>query len=292
MISLTIRTTFPLMILLTMGCGSNAMTEGVKYAKSDEAIYADAEDHSGGETGEVADEKPAEHAIDRRIIYTAEVGLVVNDFEKLEMELPKLVEETGGFVADVSIDRTSGQNRFGSWQARIPVAKFNEFLEAVDRLGIPESHNQTAQDVTEEYVDLEARIANKKKLEERILDLLESSDGRIKDVIEVERELARVRSEIEQMEGRLRYLKNRIALTTVTISAREQRDYTPPTAPTFLTRLSDSWMESIETLQRALEDSTIGLISAVPWLVLFGIGFYLFYRFARWIWKRRESISR
>ena len=88
------------------------------------------------------------------------------------------------------------------------------FLQAVSRLGVPESRHQTAQDVTEEFVDLEARISNKKRLEKRIVELLSSSSGKIKDVIEVERELARVRGEIEQSEGRLRYLTDRTEFTT------------------------------------------------------------------------------
>ena len=73
--------------------------------------------------------------------------------------------------------------------ARIPVDRFEAFLEGVARLGVPESRQQTAQDVTEEFVDLNARIANKKRLEERILKLLQDSEGKIKDIIEVEGEL-------------------------------------------------------------------------------------------------------
>lgn len=284
-----IRAMIPLFALLLMGCGAseNSKFENVRDALDGEYIPTSEESSpSGGETAS-GEDQPNARAIDRRIIYTAEVSIVVKDFENLEAELPKLVKESGGFIANANIDRTSGQNRYGSWQVRIPVEQYDHFLEAVDKLGIPERHNQSAQDVTEEYVDLEARIANKKKLEERILELLANSEGKIKDVIEVERELARVRSEVEQMEGRLRYLKNRIALTTVTVSAREQRDYTPPSAPTFLTRLTDSWSESLETLQDGLENLTIGLVFSIPWAIIYGVGFYIFYKIARWIWRRQ-----
>jgi neutral trehalase len=126
---------------------------------------------------------------------------------------------------------------------RIPVEKYEEFLLGLEKLGIPEHRTQTAQDVTEEFVDLEARIANKRKLEQRILQLVEDRDGKINDVIDVERELARVREEIERMEGRMRYLSNRAALTTVTITVREEKDYVPPQAPSFTSRIGTAWSE-------------------------------------------------
>ena len=125
--------------------------------------------------------------------------------------------------------------------------------------------------MTEEYVDLEARIANKQRLEKRILELLEDSDGKITDIIEVERELARVRGEIEQMEGRLRYLTNRTKLTTVAIVAREQRDYVPPEAPTFLGRTRQAWDNSLLSLRNFGEDLAVVVVLAFPWLLTLSV---------------------
>lgn len=237
-------------------------------------------EYSAEATGEAAESAAAEagdldvtHAADpeRKIIYEADISLVVTDFPRAESEVPRLAKEHGGYLADVSIDRTAGEHRFGRWQVRIPVDRFEPFLDALSDLGVPENRRQTAQDVTEEYIDLEARIANKKRLEERILELLQVSEGAIKDVIEVERELERVRSEIEQMEGRLRYLTNRIALTTVTITVREQRDYVPPEAPTFLARIRQSWANSLVSLRRFGENVFVAIVAAIPWLVVLSV---------------------
>jgi len=134
-------------------------------------------------------------------------------------------------------------------------------------LGIPENHNQTAQDVTEEFVDLEIRVANKKRLENRILELLDKSDETIADVIEVERELARVRGEIERMQGRIRYLTNRTEMTTVFIVAREQHDYVPPEAPTFLARTGQAWGNSLVSLRSLAEGAAVAMVFAFPWLL-------------------------
>lgn len=208
---------------------------------------------------------------ERKIIYEAQVTLVVEDFSKTEREVPELVKQHSGYSAEVEVDRTQGERLSGRWVVRIPVDRYDAFLGAISKLGVPEIFNQTAQDVTEEYVDLEARIANKKRLEERILQLLEESQGAIKDVIEVERELARVRGEIEQMEGRLRFLENRTALTTVTISAVEWQSYVPAQAPTFLGRIDQAWGSSLISLRRFGEHLAVGIVFVFPWVVILAV---------------------
>jgi hypothetical protein len=133
---------------------------------------------------------------------------------------------------------------------------------------VAENRRQTAQDVTEEYVDLEAQITNKKRLEERIVALLKDVTGKIKDVLEVENQLSRVRGEIEQLEGRLRYLTNRTDFTTVSISAREEENYVPPAAPTFTNRIAQAWTGSISALQTFGEQMAISAVYVFPWLAV------------------------
>ncbi len=234
--------------LLFAGCGAHPGSDATKMAVAEST------------------ETPAS-AIDRKIIYTAEIDLVVRDVSATENTMPQLVKEHGGYLGEASIDSTSGRYRTGRWTARVPVAQFEAFLDAVSKLGVPESRSQTAQDVTEEYVDLEARIANKQRLEKRILELLEGSEGKITDVIEVERELARVRGEIEQMTGRLRYLANRTDMTTVVIVAREQRDFVPAEAPTFIARTKQAWSNSLLSLRDAGATFVVVVVSVVPWLL-------------------------
>jgi len=209
--------------------------------------------------------------IPRKIIYQAEVTLVVEDVSQTESTITELVKQYDGYIADSAVDRRSGERLWGRWQVRIPVDKFDTFLEAVSKLGIAESRHQTAQDVTEEFVDLDARISNKKRLEARIVELLDSTSGQIKDVIEVERELARVRGDIEQMEGRLRYLTNRTDLTTVSITVREEHDYVPPEAPSFSNRIKAAWGGSLVSLRDYGQDAAVAGVYVFPWVVLLGV---------------------
>jgi hypothetical protein len=205
---------------------------------------------------------------DRKVIFEASIKLIVADLSKLEQDLPKLVKEHGGYLAHVSIDRTHGHYLTGHWVARVPVAKYEPFLAVVSKLGAPDTFDQKSQDVSEEFVDLEARIANEKRLEERILELLKKPEGEIKEVIEVERELARVRGEIEKMEGRVRFLTDRTAYTTITIDAVERETYVAAPPPGLWTRVAQTWSESLNALRQLAEDILVGLVAILPWLVV------------------------
>ena len=170
------------------------------------------------------------------------------------------------------------------WVARIPVDRYSGFLASVSGLGFAESRREDAKDVTDEFVDVEARIRNSKKLEERIITLLDERTGKISDVLEIERELARVREEIERMEGRLRLLADQSALATVTIQCREEREYEPPTAPTLGSRIRKSWENSLNSMQTVAESLLVATVAIAPWLGVLAVPVILIVA----IFKRRR----
>jgi hypothetical protein len=226
--------------------------------------------------------------VPRKIIYEADISLVVKDVTAVETQIAALLQQNNGYVAESTIDRTQGEQLSGRWRVRVPVENFDTFLNEVSKLGVAESRHQTAQDVTEEFVDLEAQISNKKKLEERIVKLVEDSTAELKDVIEVERELARVRGEIEQMEGRLQFLTNRTELTTVSIVAREVQDYVPPQAPTFTNRIRQAWVDSIAALRVFGEQLAVAVVYAFPWIVAASVLLVP----AAWYIRRRNAVAK
>lgn len=204
----------------------------------------------------------------RRIIFDADIRLVVKKVADAENEINKYLKQVDGYIAEASVDRTQGEELTGHWKVRVPVNKFDSFLDEVAKLGVAENRRQTAQDVTEEYVDLEAQITNKKRLEERIVALLKDATGKIKDVLEVENQLSRVRGEIEQLEGRFRYLTNRTDFTTVSIIAREEENYVPPAAPTFTNRIARAWTGSTLALRTFGEQMAVSAVYIFPWLAV------------------------
>lgn len=230
--------------------------------------------------------KPPQNNIERKIIYTGQISLVVEEFEEMETAIPGLVKEFGGYLKSANINRTEGRWRSGSWVARIPSARFSEFLKAIANLGIAEHQEQSTQDVTMEFLDVEARIASKKQVEQRILKLLENRDGKLSDIVEAEHKLADVRSEIESMQGRLRYLQNQTVFSTVTIEVREEKDYVPAQAPDFGGRIGKAWQESLRALKIASQNFVVGVVAFVPWIpplaIFFGGGIFLL----KWMVKR------
>lgn len=223
----------------------------------------------GGMEAELDDQRKPDN---RKIIHTAKLSIVVENFDPVESSIAKIVKDYGGFISDSNIDTKNKKRRRGDWTVRIPVSKFESFLDEAGSIGVPVSRSRNAQDVTEEYVDVEARIANKKKLEARILELLERPDDKIQHVIEVEKELGRVREEIERMEGRMRYLTDRIALTTVELTIWEEKEYRPAESPTFSNRIASAWGSSITRTQRGFEDFAVWAVAnafvLLAWLVV------------------------
>ena len=258
--------------------GADAGNQTGSYAASSEALamvpqLAAKEDEGAGlDVGS---------ASDRKVIYTATLEVVVENFDGVAKQVSDLVKQHGGYLASANLDRLQGERRSGNWVCRIPVSTFDKFLDAAAGIGVPVTRLQKSQDVSEEFVDLEARIQNKKKLEARITELLGRTDDTIQHVIEVERELARVREDVERMQGRLRYLGDMTAMSTVTVRIREERDYVPPQTPSFSSRLAVTWASSVESARRfgeAVVLMVVALLIPVSTLLVLAGGMYWFVR--------------
>lgn len=227
---------------------------------------------------------------DRKIIYTAEINLVVESLDETSSAIDELVETHEGYIANFHEDRPRGELRAADWVVRVPVKNFEDLLKSVADLGVPESRNVDTEDVTEQFVDLEARLKVRRQLEQELLELLEERDGQLKDLIAVKEELTNVREEIERIEGVLRHLTNRVELTTITIHAREDRGYEPEQAPTFLARIGDSWGRSLAAMRSFGESVVIAVVVVAPWLAVLMVA--LAAPILLWRWRRRRVAPR
>jgi hypothetical protein len=225
-------------------------------------------------------------ATSRRVIHTATLELLVDDIEPARQALLRLVEEYKGFVAGSETGGSPGVPRSGHWTVRVPVAKYSEFVDAAGRLGETLHVRTDAQDVTEQFVDLEARLKNKRVEEERLQEHLKSSTGKLEDILAVEKELSRVRGEIEEAEGRRQKLTNLADLATVTVSLRERKGYTPPESPAFGATVGRTFGESLDLLGRCGKGLVLVAVAVAPWLpvlvVIVG---------AAWLIGRRRRVA-
>ena len=209
---------------------------------------------------------PTEAAVERKIVYTADVDIVVEEFDQVPSQVKDLAEQHRGYIARSNIHGRPGSPRSGEWTIRVPVANYEEFLAAARELGETRSVRTDSDDVTAEFYDVEARIRNKKQEEDRLRKHLEDSTGKLEDILNVEREISRVRSEIERMEGRMRVLKDLTSLTTINLRVEEIKDYVPEGDPTYMTRVRRAFSGSISALVVAAKAVSIAIVAAVPWL--------------------------
>jgi hypothetical protein len=144
----------------------------------------------------------------------------------------------------------------------------------------------SAEDVTEQYVDLDARLKSQRQLEARLLEIIAKQAGNLDELLAVEKELSRVRQEIERMDGQLRAMQDRIALSTIEIHARESHDYLPPTEATFLGRIAQSFYGSLTVLQSAGESLIVAAVWISPWFVLVLVLFSPLWFLARRRWHK------
>lgn len=157
----------------------------------------------------------------KMVIRTGNTSIEVDSLERAVAQVRVLAERVGGYVANTGMQTGRGQLRSATLEVKIPADRFDDGLGGLATLGKLESVNVNAEDVGEEFTDVTARMTNARRLETRLIELLATRTGKLKDVLDVEQELARVREEIERYEGRLRYLRAHTAMSTLSIYLHE-----------------------------------------------------------------------
>lgn len=248
--------------------------------KSDEAYTADKdisvseEQTTGGNEGNEPTSSSYKAFIDqRKIIMNAQIEIEVDDVVIIQKNIETLTTENNGYIGESRLNSYNQEKRTVTMKLRVPSVRFNFMFNTICEMGKVLNSNKTSQDVTEQYTDLEGRIKNKKLEEKRILELLQKT-GAIKDLLEVERELARVREEIEGMEGQLRLLSNQVSYSTIDINLYE-KEKTATSNFWNLGQVKDNAVIALMQMLRALTYLFIyGFIVIVPFLLVI----YIFLR--------------
>ena len=155
------------------------------------------------------------------VIRTGTAVLEVGALDSAITRARLLALRLGGYVGNTVVQGGKDQPRTATLELKLPASRFDEAVSGLQPLGKVESVNVTAEDVSEEYVDVAARVANARRLEEQLVRLLERRTGKLSDALDVERELGRVREEIERYEGRMRWLRTRASVSTLSVSLHE-----------------------------------------------------------------------
>ncbi len=169
---------------------------------------------------ETAVEAPAalQSDVTRLIIRTADMRIVVLDTEEALARIAEMAESSGGWVVDSNVFQSTETAKTGYMTIRVPAAGFQSALDAISGLSAEVTELRTSgQDVTEEYVDLEARLGNLETTAERVRGFMDETRN-VEEALDVSRELSRLEGEIEQIKGRMQYLDQSAAFSTIAVS--------------------------------------------------------------------------
>jgi hypothetical protein len=222
------------------------------------------------------------------IILTAELRLTARTFDTVRGDLGRILSQFGGHIAQLDIASPTGQARSLTATLRIPAPQLEAALNELRKLGHVEGESRRGEEVTQQSVDLEARLSNSRHTEQRLTEILAARTGKLSDVLEVEEKLAEVRGQIEQAEAEQKSLNNRISLATISLQVNE--DYRAPltgtVSPSIGTRLSNSAMDGLHAAFNGIIGLMQVILAAGPSLLLWGLllglpGYFLWKKLRR-----------
>jgi hypothetical protein len=163
----------------------------------------------------------AESNIDRKIIKEGNLTFETKDIKSTRAQIVKITEELKGYVAQENT--WTNENQISqTLELRVPAGNFDLLLSRIaENVENIESKNVELQDVTEEFIDVEARLKTKKELENRYLELLKKA-VKVEEILSIEKEIGTLRSDIESTEGRLKYLNDRVSLSKLTVTCYQK----------------------------------------------------------------------
>jgi hypothetical protein len=207
----------------------------------------------------------------RKIIYTGHIDIIVGDFDKADGRLHELIRKHDGYVASSEVRRVPNEPGHGSWTVRIPVGNSDDFRESLRELGALHRSKLDSSDITDQYYDTQADQANLEAREKALRGLYDKTiaNAKLADLLEVDRELGKVRGEINTLKGRLQRWDKEVTYATYSITIEERLGYKEPTALGFGETASDTFSRSLNAIVVFLRGVVLVLVAVSPWLVLF-----------------------
>ncbi len=211
-------------------------------------------------------------AVERKIIRNAEITMEVPSTTDTQHKVTSIAEANGGFV--VTSEAKQRENVDPAQRTldiklvvRVPSTQFGVTFDEIKKLAsnMPQE-NVSGQDVTEEFIDLEARIKTQKALELQFLEIMRQAN-KVADALEVQRQIADVRTDIEKLEGRKRFLENRASLSTITVNIQTPKPTIAVTVPGFGQNLRDAVSDSVGIASELVLFFTRFVILMIPILI-------------------------
>jgi len=239
--------------------------------------------------------RAAGEAFDRKIIRNAEIALEVEEPAPAQQRISSIAEQNGGFVVTSEIRQAGSSSTSVTIVMRVPATRFGDAVEAIRTGGGKVQREKiTGQDVTEEFIDLEARIRTKVALEQQFLEIMKQAKS-VSDALEVQTQIANVRTEIERLEGRKRFLENQSSLSTITVIVSSPSPVVRTESSGFWTAIKRAFGDAIDVGSSII----IGFIRfagvAIPVFILIILPILIVLRIAwkivRRRWRERQAAA-
>ncbi len=248
----------------------NASTAKVAY-KGKAAVA-----ETGGEAEPMANaDTPAP---ERKIIRTVNTRFQVEDLKASTKRIESLTQTYGGMISNMN-QKNSNYQINNQLTIRIPAEKLDALLADLEKEAVFTDYTRvSAEDVTEEFLDLDTRLSTKKEVRDRYVAILRDKAKTVKDVLEAEEKIRVIQEEIESVEGRMKYLQNKSALSTVIIEIYQKVEYVAKPdvyEKSFFARAAEGFLTGWELIQNIM----IGLISIWPLLLLLLLTLFLSRRY-------------
>ena len=265
------------LVLSFSACSSSVSKESASY-KTESTItgaytsdsyydYGESIDAEFNKDDIVEDVSLEENLIERKIIKTAQMNIETQNFEETVSEIKNDVSSFGGYISSSSIRGNKSEgSRYSNLVLRIPQDKYESFMTNSESFGNVTYISEQEEDVTNEYIDLDARINNLSSQLKKLEELLTKAKT-LDEMLTIEGYITDVQYQLDSMNGRMKALSNRISYCTVNININEVTVYTAPQdsfGARILSALEGMWSDFLNTLQ----DLFIFIIYLIPYLVL------------------------
>jgi hypothetical protein len=215
------------------------------------------------------------------IVRTAEVTITTNEFDKARAGLEDILKRHNGYLGQLNVNAPMGAARTLNATLRIPADQRDTAIAEIKKLGRVEAESQTGEEVTAQYVDLEARLTNARNTEQRLTDILRQRTGKLADVLSVEEAISRVRGEIEQMEAEKKNLSKRVEFLTLEVKVSEDYRAELHMAPdSVLGRCRNAAIAGYKFMAEGVVSVVLFLLSYGPSLVIWAAVLFFPVRFA------------
>ena len=235
--------------------------------------------------------RPAEAMLSQPMIArTVSLSIVVKDFDASRASLDAILARHNGYAANLNVATPQNAGRTIQGSLRVPAPHLVAAVAELKALGRVENETQGGEEVTQQHADLVARLKNSRETEQRLQDVLRTRTGKVKDVLEVEEEITRVRGEIEQMEAEEQMLEHRVSFATIDLKlAEEYKAQLSSPAPSVGIQLRNAAVNGFRSASESLLGILLFFAESGPTLLLWLL-ILLFP--ARLIWKRyRRSLA-